>query len=88
MQLALAAAGSTVRLEKLHIAGPELILEAAATDDEDSGPEPLVLPELFLPVALVIEDLRLQQPRWRFGELEHQHESLSLRGSWEGGSCS
>lgn len=84
LQLGMTAGGSTVRVDKLHIAGAELELEDTGTVAAATDPEPVVLPELFLPLELVIEDLQLSQLRLRSGELVQALESVSLQGSWRG----
>ena len=77
----LAISGSKVSLDGVSIAGGRLTMASAGENNEDPGAR-IELPQIELPVELVVTELVLHEPRWRFGELEHQHEALHITVRW------
>ncbi|MDO8862864.1 translocation/assembly module TamB domain-containing protein [Haliea sp. E1-2-M8] len=75
---------SGIVLDEVAVAGGLLTLEADPEVAPSATPEPLLLPEIGLPLLLVVESLELQAPRLRLGEIEHGLERLALALSWQG----
>ncbi len=82
--LALQVDESGVYLEEVVIAGGLLNLEAGPETEADTEPQQLELPDVALPLLLVVESLELQAPRLRLGETEHILERLALGLRWQG----
>ena len=75
-------AGSQLRLSDIRGVDPHLTIEISP--DEAVDPVELIqLPQLHLPVELIVEGLLLEQPHWQLGELSHQHDVFRLIGKWQ-----
>ncbi|MFO7552471.1 MAG: translocation/assembly module TamB domain-containing protein [Haliea sp.] len=75
---------SGIVVDEALIAGGLLSLDVDPGDATNTDPQPLVLPEVALPLSLVVESLELQAPRLRVGEFEQGLERLSLGLRWQG----
>tara|TARA_R110002110_G_scaffold153886_3_gene347584 strand:+ start:7722 stop:11402 length:3681 start_codon:yes stop_codon:yes gene_type:complete len=75
---------SGIVVDEALIAGGLLSLDVDPGDAANTDPEPLLLPEVALPLSLVVESLELQAPRLRVGEFEQGLERLSLGLRWQG----
>ena len=75
---------SGLSLDKVMIAGGLLTLETDPEAAANTDPEPLQLPEIALPLLLVVESLELQAPRLRVGELAQSLQRLVLGLRWQG----
>ncbi|MEH6567924.1 MAG: translocation/assembly module TamB domain-containing protein [Halioglobus sp.] len=75
-------AGSQVRLSDIRSVDSSLSIEAGPDEAVDPGAV-IALPQLHLPLELIIDALVLEAPTWRLGELTHQHDRLQLVGKWQ-----
>lgn len=73
-----------ITVDEAVIAGGLLSLDADSGTAADTDPERLQLPEVGLPLQLVVESLELQAPRLRVGEFEQELERLALGLRWHG----
>lgn len=79
----LAIAGSQIFVRSATVEDPYLRL-TSSPEDEQEQTLAIELPQLHLPLELILEELNLERPGWSFDELNHQHESLLLSGRWQG----
>jgi len=82
--LAVEVGETGIVLDEVAVAGGLLTLEADTEPAPIADPEPLELPEIALPLLLVVESLELQAPRLRLGEVEHGLERLAVALRWQG----
>ncbi|MEP1593178.1 MAG: hypothetical protein ABJK20_01340, partial [Halieaceae bacterium] len=72
---------SKVEVESVQIDAARLTLTA---DEEGTAlEEAVVLPQLSLPLQLVLNDLVLQHPTWSIADVIHTHERLTFSGHWQ-----
>lgn len=75
---------SGIYLDDVVVAGGLLTLATDADGAVVADPEPLLLPDVALPLLLVVDSLELGAPRLRLGELEQSLERLALALRWQG----
>ena len=83
-RLALRIDESGIYLDDVVVEGALLTLATDADSAAVADPEPLLLPDVALPLVLVVDSLELVAPRLRLGELEQGLERLALALRWQG----
>ena len=67
-----------ILIEELELQDADLAIERATDADTSSGE----MPEVVLPLALVVKKLTIHEAHWRVGEAEAQHELITAKGEW------
>jgi translocation and assembly module TamB len=82
--LGLQAQGSAIVLDQVLISDGVLTLEPGPEAATGPDAEPLLLPEIALPLRLQVNSLELQAPRLRVGGFEQRLQRLGLGLQWQG----
>ena len=78
---ALLLSESNIELSSAKINAGQLTL--AADDESTTIEKAITLPELSLPLQLIVNGLVLQQPAWSIADSYHTHEIVTLTGRWQ-----
>ena len=81
LRTAILLAQSRIEISSARVAAARLQIEPSEV--EPATAEPLVLPDVALPLRLVVRDLVLEQPGWSIAGIAHTHNRLALSGHWQ-----
>lgn len=67
-----------ILVEELELQDADFALE----NENQEGETASDMPEIGLPLALIVEELTIHNAHWRVGETEAQHSLISVKGNW------